>query len=215
MRVAGILAVALWALLAAHAHAADAAPAPTYDQMLATLKGGDTNIDFKAFRYAFAETPQYSPYAEHGDKRAMFRALQAGDYQTATMLANEILAADYTDLDAHFVCFVAYDKSHDGTDAQFHRTVVRGLMDSISESGDGKSADTAYVVIAVREEYAYLGLSGYDVNGQTLVKSNSGPVDAMDVTDQMTREHRTIYFNVSRSFAALEHQFGGAKDSAP
>ena len=51
---------------------------------------------------------------------------------------------------------------------------------------------------------------------QSLVQSATGPVDAMTVVDPATKEKQTIYFNVSRSFAAYERLLGGGtKPPAP
>ena len=43
---------------------AGAAEKPSYDMLLAQLKGGDSTIDFRALRYAYADAPL--GYVEHG-----------------------------------------------------------------------------------------------------------------------------------------------------
>ncbi len=201
-----LVRLVMLALLVAYGPAADAAepkPAQSYDELVAKLQGGDTSIDFQALRFAYAETPNFDPYASPAaDKGDMIRTVRAGSLGQALMLANTILAANYTDMDAHFASFLIYDSRGDQTKAEFHRAVVQGLMKSFADSGDGMSEDTAMVVVAVAEEYAYLGLKGYQVARQGLSPSKSGPVDVMAVTTA-DNQRATIYFNMRRVYAKL------------
>lgn len=190
-------------------------PQQRYDELVTRLMGGDTDVDYRALRYAYNESPQFSPFGASNRKKEMFLALNAEEFDQALSIATEILKGDYTDIDAHFASYVSFDRRHDGTMALFHRAVIRGLVESIEESGDGKTPETAYVVVRVPEEYSFLGLNGWSVEMQTLLQSTAGPVDAMAVENAMTHEKQTIYFNVSRPFAAYQRLFGGNQPGDP
>jgi hypothetical protein len=189
-----------------------AAAAESYEALLARLKGGDLSIDFQALRYAYAETPQYSPYGNGGSAHEAFKALRAGNLDGAQTEADKVLATNYVSIDAHFVLYRVYSERGDAAKAAFHEAVYKALNQSIRLSGDGKSPATAYVVISVDEEYAFLGIAGLRLKQQALVHSESEPVDAMTVTDERGNE-QTIHFNVSRAFAALTRQLGGQQES--
>ena len=195
---------------------AETAPAQTYQTLLDQLKGGNTGIDFQALRYAYSETPQYSPYGSPPTKKQEFsRAFDAQNWDEALAAANALLDANYTDMEGHLMCAAAYEKEGDLQQAEFHRAVSRGLVKSIADSGDGKSVDTALVVIAVPEEYQFLALNGFAVRQQALVTGKNGPVDAMTVVDRKTNEGRTFFFNVARVFAGYGRALGGLRPSAP
>jgi len=205
MRVLALRFAAAFALALMALHATAAEP-NRYESLLAQLKAGDTTIDFQALRYAYAETAQYHPYGNGGAAPDAFKALQAGDLDKALAEANEILATNYVSIDAHFVCAAVYNRRGDAVKAAFHKAIFQGLRDSIARSGDGKSPASAYVVISVDEEYAFLGIAGLRVTMQSLLHSDSGPVDAMSVLDAQ-QNAQTVHFNISRPFAALERSF--------
>ncbi|MBZ5681746.1 MAG: DUF4919 domain-containing protein [Acidobacteriia bacterium] len=200
MRMIGLVMVAL---LIGAAPAAEAAP-PSYAELVAKLKSGDTGIDYQALRFAYAETPGFDPYARPAvEKRDLIRAMNSGNLDQAQDYADEILSANYTDMDAHFAFFLIYDRRGEKAKAEFHLTVLQGLLKSFADSGDGMSEDTAMIAVAVPEEYAYLGLKGYQVLRQGLAPSSAGPMDVFSVTTQ-DNQGTTIYFNARRILAKMK-----------
>ena len=97
--------------------------------------------------------------------------------------------------------------------AKFHHDVAIGLIRSIAHSGDGTSADLPYVVMAVREEYAFLYSQGYLVKMQALVTCGKGECDAMTVQDQ-DGTTKTFFFDVSRAMSWLTAKMSAGKPSA-
>jgi len=200
MRIASL---PLLALLLSHASAASPAEVASYDELLAKLQSGDTAIDYQAFRFAYAETPNFDPLARPAvDKGELVRAVNAGDLGEALSLANILLANNYTDMDAHYASFIIYDQRGDQAKAEFHRAIVQGLLKSLSDSGDGMSENTGIVVVATAEEYSFLGFRGYRVVRQGMAKSDTGPVDAFAVTTY-DNQGATIYFDLHRIIAKM------------
>ena len=130
--------------------------------------------------------------------------------QVATV-ANRIIERDYTDIDAHAALATVLERRGRTQEAAFERAVADGLLSSIQQSGDGMSAETAYVVIGVAEEYTLLGAMGVQVARQSLIQADRGPIDALDVVSQ-SGETRTVYFDVSRLFNAMS-RLGGVPTS--
>ena len=183
-----------------------------YDALLAQLKSGNTAIDYQALRFARAEQPGYNPYDALADpnKGDLIRAMAANAIDRVATIARQIIERDYTDIDAHSALSAVLERRGQTQEAAFERAVADGLLDSIEQSGDGMSPETAFVVIGVAEEYSLLGSSGVQVAKQSLLQTDRGPVDALEVIDPSNNERRTVYFNVSRLFSAMS-RLGGAQ----
>ena len=182
-----------------------AAESQSYDMLVAQLKAGNSAIDYRALRYARAELPGYNPYEALSDptKGDLIRAMGSNDLAQVVTLANQIIARDYTDIDAHAALAAVFQRRGEAQQSAFELAVANGLLASIRESGDGMTPETAYVVIGVAEEYSLLGAMGVQVARQSLIQSSRGPVDALEVVNPTNGERRTIYFDVSRLFDAM------------
>jgi Domain of unknown function (DUF4919) len=194
--IVGILAVA--GVASAENISGDA----KYTALLADLKSGHTDIDYTALREAYAGSTHYDPYGEPPEKDAMIKAAKAEDCEKLLAAADRVLDGDFTDIQAHILSANCAEKRNDESTAKFHHDVAVGLIRSIAHSGDGTSADSPYVVMAVREEYAFLYSQGYRVKMQALVKCRQGQCDAMTVQDQ-DGATKIFFFDVSRAMGWL------------
>jgi hypothetical protein len=77
---------------------------------------------------------------------------------------------------------------------------------SILVTGDGKSAATAYVVIAVEEEYSLMRALGDRPKNQALIHQDDHAFDRMEVTDDKDLP-QVLFFNVDRPTAWLSLSF--------
>jgi hypothetical protein len=172
-----------------------------YAKLLERVKGGDLTIDFKRLRFSYMDSPEYRT-AKNTDEQAeaMIAAINANDFPAALKSAEVVLANDYVDLDAHFAEFVANRELHHDSEANFHKAVFEGLVRSITDSGDGKSDKTAYVVITTHEEYVLLRVMGLSPGQQSLKHSNHHSYDILEAKDPKTNQTVTLYFNVDVPF---------------
>lgn len=164
-------------------------------------------IDFTALRYSYTKTADYNPYSPDDKKRAMFEALNNGEFEKAIKHAQAVLEKNYVDMDAHFVCRIAYRETKNTEKQRFHEFVVKGLLDSIYDSGNGQTTETAFVVISTDEEYFFLRAYGFNVIKQSLVKINDRNYDKIDVEERKSGEKIIVYFNVDMPFNWLNKQF--------
>jgi hypothetical protein len=204
--IAGLCAVA-------NVARADTDPPPddaSYKALLAELKGGQTNIDYAVFREAYANSAHYDPYGEPPGRNAMLAASKAHDCGALLDAANRVLNDDFTDIEAHILAANCGEERGDKSSAKFHHDVAMGLIRSIARSGDGTTATSPYIVMAVKEEYAFLYSQGYHVTTQALVKCGTGECDAMSVEDHGGKK-TTFFFDVSRPMVWLTKQFGTKK----
>jgi hypothetical protein len=171
-----------------------------YATLLAKLKAGDTNIDYGRLRLSYVDSPEYKQAKDVSkSEKAMIPAINAKEYKEALKDAEVVLANDYVNMDAHFVAFIANRELGATDKADFHRTVFRGLVDSIIHSGDGKSTEKAWVVINVDEEYVILRVLGFRPSGQSLINKDGHSYDEMKVKNVEDGTEQTFYFNVDIS----------------
>lgn len=168
-----------------------------YARLLARVRAGDMTVDFKQMRFAYMDSPEYK-VAKNTDAEAeaMIAAVNGGDFPAAIKNADVVLAGDYVDLDAHFAEYVAHRELHHDAESQFHKNVFDGLLHSITNSGDGKSEQTAYVVAQTHEEYVVIRMFGLTLNKQSLKRVNHHAYDVIDATDPQSSQKVTLYFNV-------------------
>ena len=175
-----------------------------YGVLLAKLKAGDTSINYERLRLSYVESPERKSAKDTSkQEKSMAQSLNTKEYAQALKNAESVLANEYVNIDAHFVAYVANRELGAGDKANFHRTVFRGLIDSIVHSGDGKSVQTAWVIISVHEEYVLLRVLGFQPSGQSLLSQDGHSYDVMKAKGEDGTE-RTFYFNTDipmKSFA--------------
>src|SRR5271157_175297 len=194
--VLGLLAVAtLPPAVFAHAQPSE------YASLLASLKAGNTAIDYTRLRLSYMDSPEYKAAKDVSKSEdAMTDALNKNDYPAALKAAETVLESNYVNIDAHYVALVANREMGAMDKAEFHRAIFRGLINSIRNSGDGKSLETAWVVINVHEEYVMLRALGFRPSQQSLVNQNGHSYDVMKVKRVEDGTEQTFYFNVDIPF---------------
>jgi hypothetical protein len=176
-----------------------------YSTLLSKVKNGDTNIDFKAFRIAYTQTPLYNPY-NVDDSTQVIRAINEKNYSQMLKYANIILEKNFTDLDAHYASMIAYEKLGDQKRFNFHRTVFFKLLDSIIKSGDGKAPETAVQVITIREEYMAMLILQLKQNSRTSKQIGEKSYDISEVFDTKNNQTHSLYFDISIPFDWLNEK---------
>jgi len=176
-------------------------PKPSYASLLDRAKKSDPTVDFKELRMAFTETSDYSPYgADREARQKMFAALKAKEFAAALETAEKILAKNFVEINAQFVAYVANRELNKTEKSSFHKFMFDGLIKSITASGDGKTAETAFVVISTDEEYVLLNFLGYRATNQSLITQNGHSYDRMTAINPKTNETVTYFFNIDKPF---------------
>ncbi|MBI5576325.1 MAG: DUF4919 domain-containing protein [Deltaproteobacteria bacterium] len=180
---------------------------PSYGELLDKVKKQDRSIDFTEFRIAYAATKEYNPYSDDStDREKMFNALRDAMYDKALDAAQRILGKKYVDIDAHTVCRIAYKQMRENDKSAYHAFVAGGLIDSILDSGDGTSPETAFVVIDTGEEYVLLRVLGLRSVKQGLIASNGHNYDKLEAMEPKTGKTMDVYFNIDIPFGWLNRK---------
>lgn len=183
---------------------------PTYETLLAEVKRGELNIDFAAFRMAYTRTEAYTGSNCGGPGEFLSRdgvvdiealIVGEGNYTKAVQLAQEALTKNFADVNAHYVAAIAFNGSGNKKKASYHCTMYEKLLESIENSGNGMTKETAYVVISVEEEHALMRHQGYKVEMQGLILGEEHWYDRFSVVNLKTRKTAVLYFQCDAMFS--------------
>jgi len=172
-----------------------------YQELLAQARAGQS-VDWQELRFAYADSSDFdlSGTKTAEARKAMGEALKAEDFAGALAKANLIIEQEFIDVDAHFVSEMANSRLGNADESKKQHAIVLGLLRSI-HTGDGKTAEDALTVIAVREEYSFIRAIGLRRVRQALVAKGGHHYDVLDVVDR-NGQPQTIYFLVDRVLAA-------------
>lgn len=167
--------------------------------------------DFAALRAEYGAKDDFGELCEqHRPMREADQLFERERWSALVALTDRWLARCPVDMDAHMVRTIGLERLSRREEAQDHREWARGLLEAVLATGDGQSAETAYAVISVFEEYAVLRMLGYQPKSQALLE---GRIDAL--TAERAGETTTIYFDPAASFARMMKQLGGPEEGKP
>jgi hypothetical protein len=184
---------------------APSAPTPAqirYEGLVERVKNGDLTVDLGELRESFTETPAYRAMMMTA-YQALWTPLNRKDFEGALQIAEKVLGTNYVEINAHMVASIAHQQLGNAPRADYHRTIANGLLKVVMSKGDGATAETAWVVIDISEEYAVMRALSLSMQSQGLSVKDGTNLDVLQVIDMRTKEPRTLYFNVDRSMAAM------------
>ncbi|PJF42514.1 MAG: hypothetical protein CUN50_03825 [Candidatus Thermofonsia Clade 1 bacterium] len=178
-----------------------------YEQLLACALNDLTQVDFTALREAYTRTPHYDPYRSGAIDEQLIALTHAQDWAGAAVLCERLLAADYLHAPLHLVIAYIYQELEDEARATWHLRFARGLIHSLLSSGDGRSPESAFKVITLREEYELLRALSLESLGQRLIAHNERYYDVLSVQDANGAQGE-IFFDVT---AIIKHARGDSE----
>ncbi|MCL4239129.1 MAG: DUF4919 domain-containing protein [Anaerolineae bacterium] len=178
-----------------------------YDELLAAAQASPAGADFHTLRMAYARSGAYAPYTfNRASVQMLHQALTARDLDAALEAAHDLLSANYLDIEAHMVADYVHTLRGSGEQAAYHRAFAQGLIGAILATGDGRSQDTAFIVLSTAEEYTVLRLLGYQSTMQRLVREDNHAYDVLHGRHTKTGQEVDFYFNIDLPFGWLQHQ---------
>ena len=158
-------------------------------------------------RDAYAESPGYQPYGATRDvlKQSLREAFNAQICTKVQADAERVLNEIYIDIEAHLLSARCFELGGEAAKAGFHRAVAKGLMDSIVTSGNGKTTQSAFAVVAIDEEYAVLSALRWRLVDQSLIEEDGHSYDRMNVKSANSDEAAVLFFQIDRPMKWLSH----------
>lgn len=187
----------------------------TYDDLVNDLKAGripSGDADLTAVRMKYAASADYDPEEGAAQIPEMYQKLNEKDYEGALKIANDVLAKQYVNIDAHQGASRAYDGLHDEGGAKLHSVIGMFLARSVFRSaGDGTNPSchfsygpscgtsivTALKVISKQEEYAVARGSGLRPLKQSSVHQGGRSYDRVEFINTYDNSPVTLYFDAT------------------
>ena len=180
-----------------------------YDALSVRVLAGDKAVDWRELRLAAIVAGVNGDFDwREADKQSQ-AAFEAGKYNEALKAALEITRHNLASPNGHFDAFVAYKHLDKPAEQEKERAMLNGILHSIADSGDGKSAKTAYFTVDPSEEYIFLGLVlGLRPKGQALAHLDGHAYDKMTAADEAGKE-QVVWFNTDTDMQMMAKSFGG------
>lgn len=176
-----------------------------YVQMVEKAKKGDSTVDYVKFRAAYLDwVNDECNKTEAPNRDKMVEAFEKKDWAKAAELGEIVLDYEFVSRGLQLAVAEAYKQLKNAEKEKFHTEIAQKLLKAMLDSGDGKTAKTAYKVHSIREEYVIMRELGYQVGMQALVFDKEyGAFDILSGTNAEGKKGE-FYFDIN-SF------FGGGK----
>ncbi len=175
-----------------------------YSRQLDSAMNHPKNADYEALRMAYSRTSDYQPYTENEPLQKIKGLLDNEEYTVASEVVKTVYHKLFHVPIFHFYAYVAWQETGNSKMAQLHSLYYNQLIKSILQSGNGKSAESAYIIINISEEYRVLEYLNMEIHSQKLITKNGHYYDVIDVTDS-TSNKKAVYFNIDIPFSELEN----------
>jgi Domain of unknown function (DUF4919) len=165
-----------------------------YDALKTRVQSGDLNIDWRDLRLDAVVADVDGPFDWHQANTAGVAAFNAGDYEEALRKGQEIIQHNLANGDGHFLAMVSLKHLGKQEETAREKLIVDRIVQSITSSGDGKTADTAWFTVSTSEEYFVIRILGLKPKSQSLVKQGTHSLDEMTVVGEDGKD-TTLWFN--------------------
>ena len=169
--------------------------------------------DYKYIYYGNIYNDNYNPYGESDNEKKFNKIFKEGKYDEAIPYGEEVIKENPVNLEILLKMLLCHHQLGNMETAQNYANVYFPLLSVIYGSGDGKSIETAYVVIKVPDEYVILHDLELTMTTQTLI----GSTDKLTINTKEQKQKKgkkkikSLYFNVSKPFEYLQRLFNESK----
>lgn len=185
-----------------------------YPNLLERIWADDTTLnysDYKHLYYGNVFQTYYHPYGVSNAKKEFSDIFKSGEYQKAVEKGREVLAENPVDIEVTLKMIISFLELEDTAQARIYGKKYFGFLDVIYASGDGKSLETAYVVISVDDEYRIVGDLGLYVKQQMLINDCDLLLFEKKGQGRVRRKKiKELYFNVQMPLMSLSKSFKDA-----
>ncbi|WP_207432938.1 DUF4919 domain-containing protein [Sabulibacter ruber] len=167
-----------------------------YPALLERYMANDTMLtlfDYHHLYYGYTKQDGYTPFANGPGEMVAMKLLESGREEEARQLLLSELKKSPFSLNMIFRLGSIADMQQKPAEARMWLLKFEGLLRTILQSGDGRSEETAWVVISAQDEYPVMGILGLESAGQGLLKSKYD-VQTLKTPNEMETEK--LYFNI-------------------
>jgi hypothetical protein len=181
-----------------------------YKNLMNRFKDSDSTLtanDYSLLYYGQCFQKEYNPYGSDRENFEEFKKhYQKEEYEKALPFVLKMIAKNPMDVQMTFKALVCYHYMKDEENKAKMNTRYENILLTIIESGDGKTAATAFVVMKVSDEYELMNNMQVQNTMQSLVQDPAGPCDMMTLKPNDLGLEK-LYFNVSKLFESMSKMF--------
>jgi Domain of unknown function (DUF4919) len=165
-----------------------------YLALMAAAKADPNFIDYRALRAAYAASHFYKGYASDP------AILRVPNSNASEAEVRKFVDNNFPIMGTPGLAFSKLKPAPGSPEADFYRKASGKLFEVIATSGNGKSAATAFKVLAVSEEYDLCATLGVKVLRQRVVNQDGRVYDVLEVTFPDGQGPVPIWFDASPFF---------------
>lgn len=182
------------------------ANANNYNKLLKRYQKNDTTLtlsDYIILYYGQPFQSHYKPNVHHDSVDAlndyMNKNMETLDFKRVIGYTENILKDFPFNIDHIYVTGVAYEKTGDQKQAAQWFYKYDKLIRTILYSGDGRSEESAYVVMKIEDEYTIVNALELQSKGQALKSKDKKFYDVISVAENNYGIEK-VYFNIDLFF---------------
>ena len=162
-----------------------------------------TEEEVKVIYYGQCFQDKYNPYGTDSKNFDKFKEyFQKSNYEKALPFVLNMLEKDPMDLKMTYYAIICYHYIEDSANKAIMQVRYENLLLSLFRSGDGKTRETAFVVMRISDEYEAMRNMGVENTSQAL----SGDCDVMTLKKNDYGLER-LYFNIAKPFESMSKMF--------
>lgn len=166
-----------------------------YEAYKAQVMAGDLHIDWRDFRLAAALGEVSQGFDSQPVHDQVVDDLDAGRYLKALAEAQTVIDHNMAFAEGHVLAMTVLQKMGRNEEAKKHEAILSAISQSIIESGDGRSAATAWFTVAPSETLVFVTEAlGAEIGDHKLVYVNGHAYDKLTVRDRRGKK-QVMWFN--------------------
>ncbi len=173
-----------------------------YPNLLKRYHANDGTLtldEYKHLYYGWTTQSGYSPYRPNDKSDALNDMLMEARFPEIATTGKKILAADPFNLDVIYLMHMAYGEMNKTVESKKWLVKFEGLMAAIKASGNGRSKETAVVLIAPRDEYMFLTVVELRQKGSPQLIENKYDLVSLQTPNKLNLSE--VYFNIQKATA--------------
>jgi len=159
-----------------------------------------TTPDYFELYYGSAYLEGYSPYSERTSAVAAYELLKQEMFEDAIALCETQINSNPGFVRPFYFLGIAYERLGDTVTAQKFYNRFYEFLSIPYFSGNGNSADSAFVVRSIDDEYLIIGELGLQSESQSLVFEDNIPFDILYVKTESDTLSHEMYFNIAQPY---------------
>ena len=181
-----------------------------FDELVAAAERDPASADFDQLRKAYVASPRYQPTTHFSQAKLQGMTNNVSAVDELALRCKKLAEENPMDLEVRLMLDYAYSEMEQHDLAAQQHAFISGHLDAIWASGNGKSFETAWVVVSVAEEYTLLSIMGYKMQQQRLMEHAGRFYDVLDCVPRKDPNAESVefYFDITDPFSYLSKMFG-------